>query len=91
MGSKVKTSIVIDRDLWKRFRERVVAARGSRSLSEAVEEALREELVDTIVLEEIEETLQDTSITRMATVEPVKPRAPTRAEEVVRELRDSRT
>lgn len=65
-----------------------MAANGYRSPSEAVEEALREELVDTIVLEEIEETLQGTSITRMAVVEP---RAPTRAEEVVHELRDSRT
>ena len=89
MGSKVKTSIVVDSDLWKRFREKVVAAKGSRSLSEAVEEALREELVDTIVLEEIEETAPGEGVPRVA-VEPVKPRVPTRAEEIVRELRGSR-
>ena len=57
--SKIKTSIVIDGELWGKFREKVASERGLRFLSEAVEDAIREELVELLVLEEIEEFLSE--------------------------------
>ena len=88
VGGKIKTSIVIDEDLWKKFREKITLERGLRELSKAVEEAIEEELVEEIVLRGLEEELGE--ITRYTSIEPIKPRVRTRAEEVVREMRESR-
>ena len=88
MGSKIKTSIVVDKDLWEKFREKVASEQGLRQLSRAVEEALKEELVELIVLDEIEKSLSGRIVP--LSMSPIKPRVKSRAEEVVRELRDSR-
>ena len=85
MLGKVKTSIVIDRELWRKFREKISMERGVRELSRAVEEAIEEELVEEIVLRELEEELGENL--RYTSIEPVKPRVKTRAEEIVREFR----
>ncbi len=87
VGGKVKTSIVVDEELWRRFREKIALERGLREVSKAVEEAIEEELVEEIVLHELEEELNGN--TRYTSIEPVKPRVKTRAEDIVGELRGS--
>ncbi len=87
--SKIKTSILIDKDVWERFKEKVLSERSLKELSKAVEEAIMEELVEVIVLEEIEQVLPRESIP--LSIEPVRPRIKTHAEKIVREMRDSRT
>ncbi len=88
LGSKVKTSIVVDKELWEKFKEKVISSYGPRCLSKAVEEAIEEELVELIVVREIDASLSKEKIFTTAT--PVKPRVKTKAEEVVREIRGSR-
>ncbi|MEM1611335.1 MAG: hypothetical protein QXQ57_06790 [Sulfolobales archaeon] len=91
MKDKVKTSIVVDRDLWERFKSRVAVERGLRTLSRAVEEAIEEELYEQTVIRALEELLQEEmKAYKSIQVTPVKPRVTTDAGYVVRELRDSR-
>ncbi len=72
--------------------EKVASEKKSGFNDKAVEDAIREELVELAVLEEIEEFLSKTGTSSPLEVFiPVKPKAKTRAEEVVRELRCSRT
>ncbi len=87
--SKIKTSILIDKDVWERFKEKVLSERSLKELSKAVEEAIMEELVEVIVLEEIERALSRENIP--LSIEPIRPRIKTRAEKIVREMRDLRT
>ncbi len=89
MGGKIKTSILIDRELWEKFREKVASEYGLKYLSKAVEEAIEEELAEIIVLKEIEESLPSRELPLSVT--PVKPKVRTRAEDVVRELRGLRS
>jgi len=86
--SRVKTSVMVDRELWDRFRRKVGGERGLRSLSEAVEEAIEEELAEFVVSEGLPEPgLEGLSADR---VEPVRPRVKTDAAETLRELRGAR-
>ncbi len=89
MGGKIRTSVVLDRELWKRFKEKVVSEQGLKQLSKAVEEAVEEELTEFIVLKEIEKSLTDIEVPPSIT--SIKPRVKTGAEEVVREMRSLRT
>lgn len=66
MGGKIRVSIIVDRDLWEKFKERVVSELGPRQLSRAVEEAIREELVEIMLLSEIEEELPENDAPRQA-------------------------
>ncbi len=86
---KVKTSIVIDRELWKEFRTRVAGERGLKGLSQAVEEAIEDEVVDIMVARALERMLREEGIEPPTQVSPVRPRTTTDAGESVRELRDS--
>jgi len=86
MAEKIKTSIVIDRNLWKRFKMKVLGERGLKGISEAVEEAIKEELCEDLIAEALEELLGPEK--PPLAVNPVKPE--TDAGRVVRELRDSR-
>ncbi len=88
VGNKIKTSIVIDKELWKKFKEKIASKQGLRQLSKAVEEAIEEELVEFIVLRELEQSLSGKEVP--SSITPVKPRVKTRAEEIVREMRGSR-
>ncbi len=83
---KVKTSILVDKRLWDMFRRRVGSEGGLRSLSEAVEEAIRDELTDILVYEGLSELYEGEALE----VEPIKPKARTNAAAVVRELRGYR-
>lgn len=82
MGEKVKTTIVVDRDLWNRFRAKLLEE-GVDEVSGAIEELIKEELMLGI----------DSALSRLIgneliqVIEPVKPLTRTSAEEVVRELR----
>jgi hypothetical protein len=42
VGSKIKTSILVDRELWEKFRQKISSEQGPRQLSKAVEEAIME-------------------------------------------------
>jgi hypothetical protein len=88
MVEKIKTSIVINRSLWERFKTKVVGEGGLKGLSEAVEEAIEEELCEDLIIEALEELLG--SEKPPLTVTPVKPEVQTDAGKAVRELRDSR-
>ncbi len=85
MGAKIKTSILIDEELWKRFKLKVGAERGMRAMSKAVEEALEDELAETLVLRELEKMSAGMAIS--LDVKPVKPKVETSAGDVVSEMR----
>jgi ferredoxin-fold anticodon binding domain-containing protein len=85
MGRKIKTTIVIDKDLWSKFKAKLLEE-GVDEVSSVIEEMIREELVDKVV-DNLNELIGGELI---QVVEPVKPLAETAAEKVVRELRESR-
>jgi hypothetical protein len=88
MVKKIKTSIVIDRNIWEKFKTKVVGEKGLKGLSEAVEEAIEEELCEDLMIEALEELLGSEKPPLVIT--PVRPEIQTDAGKVVRELRDSR-
>jgi len=85
VGGKIKTTIVVDKDLWNKFKARLLEE-GIDEVSSVIEELIREEIFDKVVdgLSNLVggELVQD--------IEPVKPLTETAAENVVRELRESR-
>ena len=87
---KIKTSIVINRRLWEEFKTRVVAEKGAKSLSRAIEEAIKEEVGDALVIKALEGMLRDLGLKPLGAITPVKPRVATDAGKTVGELRDSR-
>lgn len=86
MPGKIKSTIVIDRELWYRFRARLLEE-GVEEVSSALEELIREELLEDYVSQALGGLLNDEL---PGEVKPVKPLVETRAENVVRELRDER-
>jgi ferredoxin-fold anticodon binding domain-containing protein len=86
MGGKIKTTIVIDKDLWSKFKAKLLDE-GVDEVSSVIEEMIREELVVDKVVDSLNELIGGELI---QVVEPVKPLAETAAEKVVRELRESR-
>ena len=89
MSDKIKTSIVVDRELWEEFKSRVSSERGLKALSNAVEEVIEEEVCEKLLIKALEEMI-GSGIELPLTITPVKPRVKTDAGEVVRELRVSR-
>ncbi len=90
MSEKIKTSIMVRRDLWDEFRAKVAVEKGLKMLSQAVEEALEEELIDLKVAEALEERLKKMEGGPADESVPVKPRTRTDAGRVIREMRDAR-
>ena len=86
MGGKIKTTIVIDKDLWSKFKAKLLEE-GVDEVSSVIEEMIREELVVDKVVDSLNELIGGELI---QVVESVKPLAETAAEKVVRELRESR-
>ena len=85
MGEKIKTTIVVDRDLWNKFKAWLLE-KSVDEVSNVIEKLIKEELmlgIDSALIKLIENGL-------VQVVEPVKPLVRTSAEEVVRELRESR-
>ncbi len=89
MNERIKTSIIINKKLWDRFRHKISVEKNLKSLSKSVEEALEEELNELIIAEALEKMIS-AKPTTLETV-PVKLKVKGKAEEVVRELRGSRT
>jgi len=87
MNNKIKTSILIDEKLWKKFKLKANIESGLKGVSKAVEEALEEELSELTVAKTLESIAP--SGTKILEITPVKPKVKTSAGEVVRELRDS--
>jgi len=86
---KVEATIFVDRRVWEEFKARVAAEQGFKDLSGAVEEALKEELCDVVVVEMLSKYLGNEEMPPAVT--PVKPRVPTDAGRIVREIRDEQT
>jgi hypothetical protein len=84
----VKTAIVIDRELWSRFKARLLEE-GVEGVSRAIEEFTEEELSEDYVAEAIRRLLGD--VESPLEVKPVKPLVETDAGRAVRELRGERT
>jgi len=90
MGGKVKTSIVIDSDLWEEFKSRVGSEKGMKALSRAIEEAIEEEIPERLVIKALEELIEFKEKLPLV-ISPIKPKVKTDAGKTVRELRESRT
>ena len=88
MVKKKKIGIIIDIDLWERFKTKVVSEKGLKDLSKAVEEVIEEKLCEDLIVETIEGLLGSEKPPLVIT--PVKPKIQTDAGKTVRELRDSR-
>jgi len=80
----VKTSLLINRELWEEFKLKVGSRVGLRALSRAVEELLEEGVAERVVAEELSKMLK---VPALLEVKPVKPRIPTDAGRAVKELR----
>ena len=88
MVERVKTTIIIDRELWNRFKARLLEE-GVEEVSRAIEEFIREELSEDYVAEVIRGLLG--GVEPPLEVKLVKPLVETDAGRVVRELRNERT
>lgn len=89
MTGKVKTSIMIDADVWEEFKIFASSKKGLKGISEAVEEALEEELAEKTVTEAF--TKMQSAKTRDLTVKPIKPKVITSAGKVISEMRAQAT
>jgi len=86
MKDKIKTSIMIDEELWETFKVKASSKKGLKGVSRAVEEALEEELSEQVVTEALENMCPRRSSD--LEVKPVKPTVATSAGKVIRELRE---
>ena len=80
----MKTSLLINRELWEEFKLKVGSRVGLRALSRAVEELLEEGVAERVVAEELSKMLE---VPAPLEVKLVKPKVPTDAGRAVRELR----
>ncbi len=89
MKDKIKTSIMIDRELWKEFKSKVGSEKGLRGLSQAVEEAIEDEISDILIIRALEKLLKCAREIPLV-ISPVKPKVATNAGKAIREMRGSR-
>lgn len=81
VSDKVKTTIVIDKELWVRFKARTLEE-GVGKVSRVIEEIIREEMLEDYVIASIRELIGREPPLE---VKPVKPIVETEAGRVVRE------
>jgi hypothetical protein len=88
----MKVSLYVDDDLWRRFREAVLRARGtSRALSDQVAELIEDALTQEAVAKGFSLIgKSSTKILSAAEIKPVSPRAKTSAGKAIREMRGGR-
>lgn len=88
----MKVSLYVDDDLWRRFREAVLRARGtSRALSDQVAELIEDALTQEAVARGFSLIGKSpTKILSAADIKPVSPRAKTSSGKAIREMRDGR-
>jgi hypothetical protein len=86
MRGKIKTSIMIDEDIWETFKVKASSKKGLKGISKAVEEALEEELSEKVVTEALESMcpVRPPDLE----VKPAKPKIATSAGKVISELRE---
>jgi hypothetical protein len=87
LNSKIKTSILIDEELWRKIKLEATVEGGLKGISKVVEEALEEELSEIAIAKALENMVP--TGTRTLAVTPVKPKVKTSAGEAIRKLRDS--
>ncbi|RLG70692.1 MAG: hypothetical protein DRO23_12985 [Thermoprotei archaeon] len=90
MEGKVKTSIVINRELWEELKSKVGSEKGLKMLSKVVEEAIEDELCELIIMKALSKILKPEKKIPL-TIVAIKPKVPTNAGKVIREMRESRT
>ncbi|OYT59061.1 MAG: hypothetical protein B6U75_04575 [Desulfurococcales archaeon ex4484_217_1] len=90
MEGKVKTSIVINRELWEELKSKVGSEKGLKMLSKVVEEAIEDELCELIIMKALSKMLKPEKKIPL-TIVAIKPKVPTNAGKVVRKMRESRT
>ncbi len=90
MEGKVKTSIVINRELWEELKSKVGSEKGLKMLSKVVEEAIEDELCELIIMKALSKMLKPEKKIPL-TIVAIKPKVPTNAGKVIREMRESRT
>ncbi len=86
MKGKIKTSIMIDENIWEIFKSKASAKKGLKGISKAVEEALEEELSEKAVTEALENMCPRRPTDLQ--VKPIKPKIATSAGKVISELRE---
>ncbi len=88
MGEKVKTktTIVIDKELWYRFKAKLLEE-GVEEVSYAIERLIKEEVLDDLA-SAMQSLLMGAGVVPLPEVRPVKPLVETDAGKVVREMRD---
>ena len=84
---KIKTSIVIDKDLWELFKAKASSKKGLKGVSMAVEEALEDGLSEKVVAEALGKMLSEKGKITELDVKPVKPKTATSAGKAIGELR----
>ena len=89
MRDKIKTSIMIDRELWEEFKSKVGSERGLRGLSRAVEEAIEDEISDILVIRALGKLLKHVREIPLV-ISPVRPKVVTDAGKTIKEMRGSR-
>ncbi|MDH7555739.1 MAG: hypothetical protein ACQXXL_08555 [Candidatus Methanosuratincola sp.] len=87
MEKKIKTSIMINRDLWEELRSRVGGRGRLKDLSRAVEEAIEDETGEALIIEALSSMLGDKEEIQL-TISPVKPKVPTDAGKIIRGMRE---
>jgi hypothetical protein len=85
MTGKIKTSILIDEDIWETFKAKASSNKGLKGISKAVEEALEEELSEKTVTKALEHMYNEKPTDLQVT--PIKPKIATSAGKVISELR----
>ncbi|MBS7620049.1 hypothetical protein KEJ21_05330 [Candidatus Bathyarchaeota archaeon] len=86
MRGRIKTSIMIDEDIWETFKVKASSKRGLKGVSRAVEEALEEELSEKVLTEALEKMCPGRPSD--LEVKPIRPKIATSAGKVIRELRE---
>jgi hypothetical protein len=86
VSGKVKTTIVIDKELWIKFKARILEE-GVGKVSRVIEKIIREEMLEDYIIASIQELM---SREPPLEVKPIKPIVETEAGKVVREMRDMR-
>jgi len=86
VSGKVKTTIVIDKELWIKFKARILEE-GVGKVSRVIEKIIREKMLEDYIIASIQELM---SREPPLEVKPIKPIVETEAGKVVREMRDMR-
>jgi hypothetical protein len=86
VSGKVKTTIVIDKELWIKFKARILEE-GVGKVSRVIEKIIREEMLEDYIIASIQELMGREPPLEVKSIKPI---VETEAGKVVREMRDMR-